>query len=289
MERALSKAARLRVIFLLEDTALYGGVKVVLHQANLLHRRGFRTTVVSKGGSPDWYPLEAPFLQVKSLSPEFFPPADVVIATFWTTIQAAAEVTGAAPLHYCQGFEGGLLHNQEDHPAIRAAYSLPVPAMTVSPSLAEFIEKEFHRPCRVVSPGVENFWKPMWRVSPHQEPRVLVMNPFEFYMKGVPVALEAIRLLRERGVRCRLFRLSQWPLSTAEREIVKPDEFHHNIPPHRGRPVAAPIGPAFGPVLGSGGIRPPGSRSHGLRRAGGRLGHTFIPLHHCWSGEARAL
>ena len=46
-----------------------------------------------------------------------------------------------------------------------------------------------------------------------------------------------MRLLRRAGVDCTLVRLSQWPLSDAERRLLEPDEFHHHLPP----PAVAPL------------------------------------------------
>jgi glycosyltransferase involved in cell wall biosynthesis len=59
------------------------------------------------------------------------------------------------------------------------------------------------------------------------------MHPFEFYMKGVEVGLEAVRLLRASGVTCTLVRISQLPLSEAERRVLAPDEFHANLTPRQ--------------------------------------------------------
>ena len=79
-----------RINYLLEDTALFGGVKVVLHHAELLRRMGHRVTVVSRGQRPTWYPTGDDFRTVPEFSVEFVPEADLHVATFWTTVAAAA-------------------------------------------------------------------------------------------------------------------------------------------------------------------------------------------------------
>ncbi len=53
----------LRINYLLASTELFGGVKVVLHHASLLARRGHLVRVVSPDAPPDWYPLEAEFVR----------------------------------------------------------------------------------------------------------------------------------------------------------------------------------------------------------------------------------
>jgi len=219
------------VVYLLEDTTLFGGVKIVLHQAELMARRGHDVTVVSKGERPRWFPLRTGFRQVPALEPRHLPEVDVTVATFWTTIKAAAAVTSGAGAHYCQGFEGGFRHNLDDHVAITEAYRLPIPCLALSPHLAVLVRERFGRPARVVPPALTPYWRPRWRRHPHRNPRVVVPNPFEIEWKGVPTALAAVRLLRSQGFSCRLVRLSQWRLGDAERALLEPDEFHHHVDP----------------------------------------------------------
>jgi glycosyltransferase involved in cell wall biosynthesis len=222
---------RLTVNYLLEDTALFGGVKVPLHHANLLHRRGHLVRVLSRGGRPDWYSLAAPFSTVTNFDAGSVPEADVHVATFWTTIAQAVALPHGRPVHYCQGFEASYTHNRDEHPRILEAYSLPLPALAVSPHLAELVRSRFGRPVRVVPPALERMWRPRWRWRPARRPRVVVAHPFEVDWKGVATALEAVRRLREGGAALTLVRVSQWPLSDAERALVEPDEFHCRIDP----------------------------------------------------------
>ena len=230
------KRAPLSIVYLLEDTALFGGVKIVLHQAELMARRGHRVTVVSKGGRPAWFPLSAEFLQRPALDPALLPSADVTVATFWTTVAAAAAVRRGAAVHYCQGFEAVYTHNTEEHPAILDAYRTPIPCFALSPHLAALVRERFGRAARVVPPALAPYWRPGWRLGPRRVPRILIANPFEIDWKGVATGLAAVAMLREQGVACRLVRVSQWPASAAEGAILRADEFHHLLTP---REVAA--------------------------------------------------
>jgi len=47
----------MNIAYLLESTGLFGGVKVVLQQADALARRGHRVTVVSPEPAPEWFRL----------------------------------------------------------------------------------------------------------------------------------------------------------------------------------------------------------------------------------------
>ncbi len=248
------RSQALRITYVFETIALFGGNKVPLHQANLLVRRGHDVTVVSGGPPAGWYPLEARFVGLELprivASPAVLPVADVTVATFWTTLAPVAAAVAAAgrgeAVHYCQGFEATYTHNQADHPAILAAYALPLPGLAVSPHLAELLRRRFGRPARVVPQPLEPYWSPAAadgrgaeRQAPGRPPRVLVASPFEIDWKGVATALAAVRLLRDGGCDCRLVRLSQWPLGDAERQLLEPDEFHHHLPPPEVAPLVA--------------------------------------------------
>lgn len=226
----------MKLTYLVADTTLFGGVKIALHQANLMVRRGHQVKVVTPGEAPDWFPLEAELVAVERLEPSVVPPSDVCVATYWTTLAIAAEAPCRQAVHYCQGYEGSFLHNRDDHPAIEAAYRRPLPAMAVSPHLVELLDRRFARPARWVPQPLESFWRSRVRrprLRPHRTPRILVMSPLEIEWKGVATALEAFRRLRRRGVSCRLIRLSQWPLSEEERSRVPPDEFHRRLMPRQ--------------------------------------------------------
>ncbi|HYL06802.1 MAG TPA: glycosyltransferase family 4 protein [Thermoanaerobaculia bacterium] len=239
----------LRITYVFESLTLFGGTKVPLHQANLLSRRGHDVTVACAGPPPDWYPLDSRCRFISTSAA--LPAADVTVATFWTTLAPAAAAVAAAgrgeAVHYCQGFEASYTHNLAQHPAILAAYALPLPALAVAPHLAELLRRRFGRPARVVPQPLEPFWSPAAagaaeaagpdpaagaeRQAPGRPPRLLVASPFEIDWKGVATALAAVRLLRRDGLDCRLVRLSQWPLTAEERQALAPDEFHHHLPP----------------------------------------------------------
>jgi glycosyltransferase involved in cell wall biosynthesis len=221
----------LRINYLLEDAGLFGGVKVPLHHANLLHDRGHEVRIVCRGDRPDWYSVDARFVTVDAFTADQVPDADVHVATFWTTVEPASRLPGGQAVHYCQGFEGDLTHNISEHPKILAAYGLPLPTFAVSPHLAELVRSRFNRRVRVVPAALEPWTKPKRRIGPHRRPRILVPSPFENYVKGVPVALEAIRRIRDAGLQVQVVRVSQWAMTESERELAEPDEYHLAMAP----------------------------------------------------------
>ncbi len=225
----------LSVCYLLEDTVLFGGVKVILLQADLLTGRGHDVTIVSRGPRPDWFDLRTPFRRVETFNRETVPPADVTVATYWTTIGPAVGAAHGRIVHYCQGLEFTYTHNTEDHAAIEHAYRTPLPAFVVSDHLGRILEERYGRPWKAVLQPLEPFWKPApadrFKRCPADPARILVAGPWEGDWKGVPTGLEAVRLLREYGRNVRLIRLSQYPLKDEERSLLEADEYHHHIPP----------------------------------------------------------
>lgn len=225
------RSGPLRIVYLLEDTPLFGGVKVILRQADELAGRGHDVKIVSPGARPGWYEPRAEFVRTTGLEPHEIPPADVTVASYWTTIEKALKGAGGEVVHYCQGFEGIYTHNEAEHSKIDAAYQTPVPAFAVSEHLAQMVRQRYGRPARVVPQPLESSWQSRWRWRPGRPARILVMSPLEIDWKGVETSLRALALLRERGLDFRAVRLSQWPLSDAERAILEPDEFHEHLPP----------------------------------------------------------
>ena len=223
------------VVYLLADTALCGGVKVALRHAELLSARGHDVTVVSPGPRPAWMTSTAPFLRVPNLDAAHRPATDLTVATFWTTIPPAVTHASGAVAHFCQGFEGELTHNRSEHPAIVEAYSHKIPGWVVAPHLGRLLSERFGRPSRTIPQPLEPTFQPgsnlERRTAPRSSPKILVTGPFEVYLKGVSVALEAIGRLRARGIDARLVRISQWPQIEDERRMIEADVFHHHLAP----------------------------------------------------------
>ena len=219
----------LRVTYLLDGSALFGGTKVVVAQANLLARRGHEVAIVSREPAPAWHPVETRFLVDPALDPRLFPESDVVVATFWRTIPHALAASAGRAAHYCQGLEYTYTHNAAEHPAILDQYRRSLPALCVSPHLEREIRERFGRPAKTVLQPLDPGFSPDEREAPNSIPRLVVVGPFEIDWKGVATALRAAAILREEGFDFRLVRVSQWPETEAERALFVADEFHCHL------------------------------------------------------------
>lgn len=220
----------MRITFVLPSPELGGGIKVVFQHAALLAALGEEVTLLGDGPQPSWIASSLPYLDYSEGLPRL-PEQDLVLVTFWTTFEVAHRLAAGPIAHLCQGYEGGLVHLRPVLPRIEAAYSLPLPAIVVSPHLGDFLRERFGRDSTVVPPPLDPAFRPRLRFRPNRRPWVLIQGIFEAEVKGIPTALAAVRKLRDEGIACRVLRISVLPLSADEAQILLPDCFLSSVTP----------------------------------------------------------
>jgi glycosyltransferase involved in cell wall biosynthesis/SAM-dependent methyltransferase/MoaA/NifB/PqqE/SkfB family radical SAM enzyme len=222
-----------RIAYLLADTGVSGGVKVVFQQARALRRRGHDVVVGVPGEPPDWLDVrDVPVVRVPGLAPERVPDADVVVATYFTTV-AAAHLSGRGlPVHLCQGYEGGFAHLGEQRSDVEAAYRLPLPLLALHGGLAALAEERFGKRTAVFGQGLDpGEFVPDGRTAERDGPaRVLVPGPIGAVHKGVADALAAAVRVRERGTPLEVVRVSQLPFGDDEPSLDLVAERHAQVP-----------------------------------------------------------
>lgn len=220
----------MRITYVLPYPELNGGNKVIFQHVQGLQDLGHELTVLAEAPKPDWIRIDAAYVNTAVTVPRL-PSQDLMIATYWTTIEQSRRL-GAGPLaHFCQGYEGGLVHLAPLLPRIEATYSLRLPTLTVSPHLGELVRARFGRESFVVPPPLDPLFRPGYRLRPRREPWIAVPGIFGAEVKGVSTALAAVRRLRERGIACRVLRISVMPLTEEERQFLEPDRFLTGVPP----------------------------------------------------------
>lgn len=219
----------MRITYVLPRPELGGGNKVIFQHAELLRRRGHGVTILGEGPAPSWTRLRMPYHDLGHLPS--MPGQDLVITTFWTTMAKARELDLGPLAHFCQGYEGWHCHYAHHHADIEAAYSRPHPNLTVTPYLSEFLEERFGNPGQATPPPLDRTFRPRWRRSFGDRPWIVVPGVYAAPVKGVETALSAIDRLRDRGLDCRVLRVSTVPLCDAERERHTPDDFLSGVDP----------------------------------------------------------
>ncbi len=218
---------RLRIAYLVEDTVLCGGNRVILGQADALIDRGHEVVCVTRGGPFDWRASKARWIHVRNFSDYDASADDAVIGTFFRTLSSALELGGDRAVHLCQGYEGFISHYAPILGEIEAAYSLPLPKLVVSPHLAEV--------CRRFNDDVVNIGQiiddSFFRAAlpPENDPlRVILAGESIVDLRGVNEGYEAVRRARAAGLRFSLVRVST--LDPPKDEPVSlADEFHVRI------------------------------------------------------------
>lgn len=220
----------MKVTYVLGYPELGGGVKVVFQHAEILQNLGHTTTILGIGEAPTWISFGGQYIDYSRGLPPL-PHQDLIIATYWTTIEVAEKLQSGSVVHFCQGYEGNQEHLVSDVPMIEAVYQKMLPTFVVQPVLGRFIEQRFDRKTFVVSPPIDPMFHPRLRIAPQRKPRILINGIFEAASKGVPVALKVICQLQQLGLPCEVIRISTFPLSEKETAIIQPDEYHFKIHP----------------------------------------------------------
>lgn len=225
----------MKIAYLLASSGLSGGAKVVFQQAEELARRGHEVTVVSPEPPPGWFALSAcGFEQSSAPASRALAESDAVIATFWTTIDPAVRAARGTVFHLCQGLESDTAFYADRREAIRAAYRLVPRKLVVSPHVGEFLRTlGFTDVVDVGQCFDAGAFRVADRVFDGEDPWILLPGLYEIDVKGVGEGLEALALLRRRGARFRVARVSPERVCGEERQRGIVDEYHRCLPPDR--------------------------------------------------------
>ena len=227
----------MNIAYLLESTGLFGGVKVVLQQADALARRGHRVTVVSPEPAAEWFRLaRARFERSSYAQSAALAEADVRVATFYRTVPVALENASGPVFHLSQGYEGEIAYYKDAGlvDEIARIYRLPARKLAVSDTLARRLEGMGFGPVTDVG---QTFDRTEFTPGPEraagEPPVILVVGALEIEFKGVDVALRGLAEWRRQGGRFRVRRISYAPPGPLERELGMADEYHTKLPPER--------------------------------------------------------
>ena len=225
----------MKIAYLLESTEIFGGVQIVLRQAEALARRGHRVTVVSPEPAPRWFPLSrARFERSSYRDSQALDEAEVRVATFWTSVPPALEGARGPVFHLCQGYEGEIAHYRDVRDAIERIYRAPTHKLAISATLAARLAMLGFGPAQDVGQAFDAAGFFPGPVRPAADPPVvLVVGPLEVEFKGIEIALRGLALARQRGARFHLRRISYSACLEAERTLGVTDEYHDCLAPER--------------------------------------------------------
>jgi len=251
----------MRITFVLEGRGLSGGVRVVVHQANLLRARGHQVTIVSRrvpyprrlrswakrlrrearlslGMDRDHlsdFSGPVVFASRERLA-DRVPNGDAVIATYWTTAQPVMDLPARCgrKYYFLQHYEA----HSCDPQVVDATWRLPMRKLVVARWLQTLAREKFDDPNAVlVSNGVDLELFDAPARTPHDPPRVGVMYSGQKW-KGTPVAFAAIARARQEIPNLEAVCFGQHPPS-AELPLPPNTQFHHRPPQRKIREIYA--------------------------------------------------
>lgn len=214
----------MNIAYLMADTALSGGIRVQLAQADALIARGHRVRIVTTGLPLTWRSSRAEWVYVDDFNTYDARSDDFVVATFWTTLAAAYAIAPRKALHLCQGFEGAFTAYQPVRGEIEAAYRLPIPKLVVAKSLIE-VCKQFSDDVTYIGQIIDDdFFRPAARAE-NSPMRVLLCGESQVDLKGISEGYGAAAHARWFHQRFDLIRVSPWAPSREE-PLDAVQEFH---------------------------------------------------------------
>ena len=234
----------MNILYLLESTGLWGGVKNVFDQARALSAKGHDVTIKAKQGDHRWYPYPLRIDYVRELDRALRPgekKPDAVVATFWTTVFPALKIGSAKTFHLCQGYEGDFVEYADIRPDIEEAYRFPITKITNGVWLNRVLERHYGRGrfrMRIAPPIVDTaIFNPGTRTGPGPGGRkpgrqkVLIVGLFSISGKGIADALRAAESLRRKHAGIRVVRASPVDTSPEEKSLFPIDEYHTALVP----------------------------------------------------------
>jgi hypothetical protein len=245
----------MRFTYLLERAdQLWGGVKVVLEDANWLAARGHDITVAARSGPPAWMDLRCRFVQVPDFAPEHLPRSDVHVGTLWTTVPFAIQAGPWTAVHFCQGYEGELTHDVALRAKIDSVYRLPaVNHVTVSSHLTRLLRERFGIAARQVTQAIDHsihFPAPP-RPAP-QRVRVGLVGPYQVAGKGIAEGLFACALAHAAGLDLEVVRVTNTGPDPHEQQLPFPSEWHAGVVPSAMGPIYRSLDVLLAPVTNPG-------------------------------------
>ena len=225
----------MKIAYLVPESGISGGQRVVFQQAEELARRGLAVTLVSPCPPPNWFPLRrARWSETEFSHSEALIEADVLVATFWTTVAPAVRGSRGPVFHLCQGYEADFTFYAHLREEVRAAYALPTRKLAITPRIEERLRGEGYSPVTFIGQAFDakEFPAAGERRFDAEYPTILLVGTFEADVKGIRETLEALQAARARGLKFRLRRISATSAGEEERAFGLADEHNFGLLPN---------------------------------------------------------
>jgi glycosyltransferase involved in cell wall biosynthesis len=243
--------------------AMGGGVKVISQHVRMLKEVGYETFLLTRNVGADLdfaeYSIYEKPIVVKSNTD--IPDCDIYVGTVYNDVKMLYQMGKGRVIHLCQGYEPiDYMSRIEDEVVtekylrrgiflrlergvdrlkfkrrireIDSIYALPTVKVAVSKHLVELIKKGYSQKCFLIQNGIDpNIFYPnerrIW--GENGRIRILSVGPIHVGFKGIPDTLQAIKILKDKGVALEFIRVSPQPPSEREEAGKVVDRYFMNL------------------------------------------------------------
>lgn len=242
-----------------------GGVKVVLQHLMILREIGHEAILLTETMEDQLDPYQEmldrlTIVRCKTL--DNAPACDILIGTTIRDVGYLFRRSSGKVVHLCQGYEPfkymgkikkefmpekystdksivsilrryiDMTKSKRKIKQIESIYALPTVKAAVSRFLADLIEKRYGQRCHLIQNGVDHriFYPAEKRIwGENGEIKILSVGSVQVGFKGIEDTLRAIKLLKNRGIPVKLFRVSYTPPSRKELDGNLVDRFYTGL------------------------------------------------------------
>lgn len=231
----------MRILYAIRHVGLTGGVKVFFQHAELLTKMGHRVFIIARFVDENWEFKVRPEI-VPSFEDKYIPKVDGIVVTTPKDIEDLWEVAQKRmiPLfHFLQGFEPDYIleriRGDVIPPQFRGRgiitrlkymkkmltwkrklkrfdrlYKLPTIKIAISPHLIRSVKDRYRVECYLLQNGIDrNIFHPKEKPSDYRGTlKILSVGNYNIEYKAIPDVLEAVRILKGKGIDCHLTRVS---------------------------------------------------------------------------------
>ncbi len=247
----------MRIGYFIRNIGISGGVKIVLQHVAMLKEAGLDVLLMTEKVKTGWDGLPADPVLVKAQDLSDMPECDIYVGSVPNDVKRLHKRGKGVIVHLCQGYEPveyrarldgesitekyarkGLFSFFERHTdnakfrkrirEIESVYALPAKKAAVSKHLVDLIETTYGQKCALIQNGID-----AGIFTPHRtrawgsggKIRILSVGSMAVGFKGIPDTLDAVSILRQKGIGIELVRVSPGPPSDREQREGEVDRY----------------------------------------------------------------
>jgi glycosyltransferase involved in cell wall biosynthesis len=192
----------LRVIYVLEQTLICGGIRVVYEHLNRLAARGHEVALFALGPRPDWFALrqDVEFVQFpgwEALRQELVRRQVPAVATWWATAPVVHVAVGNKGFYLVQDIETSYYQRVQEQSMVLNTYKLGLKMLTISQWGRARLRAMGHRVHAHVGIGLD--LETYRRVETEVDPGRAIAHARRHFLKDFHTLCTAGRFLGSRG------------------------------------------------------------------------------------------